>query len=318
MKNIKQIETYLKESLQLTIRLSRPSKAQVEKLPMIITDAFEMMVADMYGQQVMLVQDKTKLYSPMQLRKMATLIAEKTGLRCIYVLDTITGYNQSRMIKQGINFIIPGKLMFMPELLIDIRPIRNSFDMESKMPATAQVIVLYHLECQTIVNKTIADIADVLGVSYATCNKALTWLRGHDLATETKVGKQKLMSLDTDKWAVWNKALPYMYSPVERILYHDSEVHYLSGYNALAEYSHLAHTDEKVREWDGPVPPCFTKEENDVKIEIWRYSPEVLSDTGVVDPLSLYLILKDDEDERVSMELDYMLHQILDNNGRIE
>ena len=318
MKNVKQIETYLKESLQLAIRLSRPSKVQIEKLPMIITDAFEMMVADMYGQQVMFVQDKTKQYSPMQLRKMAALIAEKTSLWCIFVFDTITGYNQLRMIKQGVNFIVPGKLMFMPELLIDIRPIRNSLDLESKMPATAQVIVLYHLECQTIVNKKIADIADMFSVSYATCNKALTWLRGHDLAIETKIGKQKLISLDTDKWALWNKALPYMYSPIERILYNDREVHYMSGYNALAEYSHLAHTDEKVCEWDGPVPPYFSKEENDVKIEIWRYSPEVLSNTGVVDPLSLYLILKDDEDERVSMELDYMLHQTLDNNGRTE
>ncbi len=318
MKNVKQIETYLMKSLQLAIHLSRPSKEQIEKLPMIVTDAFYLMVADMYGQQVMFVQDKTGQYSPAQLRKMAALITEKIGLRCIYVFETITSYNQSRLIKQRVNFIIPGKLMFLPELLIDIRPMRKSFDLESKMPATAQVIVLYHLECQPIVNRTIASISDVLGVSYATCNKALTWLRGHDLASETKVGKQKFISLDTDKWAVWNKALPYMYTPVERVLYHDSEVHYLSGNNALAHYSHLAHTEEKVCEWDAPALQCFTKEENDVKIEIWRYSPEVLSNTGVVDPLSLYLILKDDEDERISMELDYMLHQVLDNNGRIE
>ena len=47
-------------------------------------------------------------------------------------------------------------------------------------------------------------------------------------------------------------------------------------------------------------------------MEVWRYSPALLSNTTVVDPLSLYLILKDDEDERVSMELDYMLHQVLD------
>ncbi len=318
MKNVKQIETYLMKSLQLAIHLSRPSKEQIEKLPMIVTDAFYLMVADIYGQQVMFVQEKTGQYSPVQLRKMAALITGKIGLRCIYVFDTITSYNQSRLIKQRVNFIIPGKLMFLPELLIDIRPMRKSFDLESKMPAYAQVIVLYHLECQPIVNRTIASISDVLGVSYATCNKALTWLRGHDLASETKVGKQKFISLDTDKWAVWNKALPYMYTPVERVLYHDSEVHYLSGYNALAHYSHLAHTEEKVCEWDAPALPCFTKEENDVKIEIWRYSPEVLSNTGVVDPLSLYLIWKDDEDERISMELDYMLHQVLDNNGRIE
>ena len=82
----------------------------------------------------------------------------------------------------------------------------------------------------------ITDIARKLSISYATCNKALTWLRGHELATETKVGKQKLISLEIDKWTIWKKALPFMYSPVERVLYTDTEVRYLSGYNALAEY----------------------------------------------------------------------------------
>ena len=71
-------------------------------------------------------------------------------------------------------------------------------------------------------------------------------------------------------------------------------------------------TDEQVFAWGDAVPDSFSKEENDVIVEIWRYHPQTLSNTGVVDPLCLYLILKDDDDERVSMELDYMLHQALD------
>ena len=312
MKNRKQIECYLRECLQVEVNLTKLPKTQTDRLPMVITGAFDLMVGDLYGQQVVLAKDKTGQYTPMLLRKVAGLIGEKTNLHCVFVLEQLTGYNQSRLIKQGVNFIVPGKLMFMPELLIDIRPIRNSFDQDSKMPVMAQVIVLYHLERQSIIEMAITDIARKLSISYATCNKALTWLRGHELATETKVGKLKLISLGIDKWTIWNKALPFMYSPVERVLYTDTEVRYLSGYNALAEYSHLAHTDEDVRAWYGRVPPHFTKEENKTKVEVWRYNPALLSNTTVVDPLSLYLILKDDEDERVSMELDYMLHQVLD------
>lgn len=312
MKNKKQIECYLKECLQVEANLTKLPKILADRLPMVITGAFDLMVGSLYGQRVVFAKDKTEQYTPLQLRKVAVLIGEKTGLHSIFILEQLTSYNQSRLIKQGVNFILPGKIMFMPELLIDIRPIRNSFDQDSKMPVMAQVIVLYHLECQPIIGMTITDIAETLGVSYATCNKALTWLRGHELATETKVGKHKLISLEEDKWSVWKKAFLFMYSPIERILYTDTDVHYLSGYNALAEYSHLAHTNEDVRAWHGRVPSYFTKEENKTKVEVWRYSPALLSKTAVVDPLSLYLILKDDEDERVSMELDYMLHQILD------
>lgn len=244
MNNKKQIECYIKECLQIDIHLTKMPKAQADKLPMVITGAFDLMVGYIYRQQVIFAKDKTAQYTPLQLRKVAGLICDKTGLHCVFVVDQLSSYNQSRLIKQGVNFILPGKLMFMPELLIDIRPIRNRFNQDSKMPITAQVIMLYHLERQPIRQAAIADIAKKSGVSYATCNKALTWLRGHELATETKAGKRKLISIDKDKRAVWEKALPFMYSPVERILYTDAEVSYQSGYNALAAYSHLAHTEE--------------------------------------------------------------------------
>ena len=45
-------------------------------------------------------------------------------------------------------------------------------------------------------------------------------------------------------------------------------------------------------------------------IEVWKYDPALLSETGVVDKLSLYLLLKDYEDERVQIELDNMIKDI--------
>ena len=231
----------------------------------------------------------------------------------MFVFEQISSYNQTRMIQQGVDFIVIGKLMYMPGLLIDMRPVRATFDQTRKMPATAQLIVLYHIECEAIIEQTIDEIAKKMGVSYATCNKAITWLRGHDLAQDTKVGKQKLISLSENKSAVWQKALEYMYSPVERVMYTDREVGLLSGYNALATYSQLVRTDERVYAWAEKIPATFSQEENAVQVQIWRYDPKVLSRTGVVDPLSLYLTLRGDEDERVSMELDYVVKTVVNS-----
>ena len=40
-----------------------------------------------------------------------------------------------------------------------------------------------------------------------------------------------------------------------------------------------------------------------VELEIWRYPPETLANDGVVNPLQLYLSLKDTHDERVQQVL---------------
>lgn len=308
----KQIESYIQKCLQLQIKLAKPPKKQIDTLPMIIGGAFELMVTEMYGKQVVFAQNKTGTYSPVQLRKVANLISEKWETNCVFVYEQISGYNQTRMIQQGLNFIVVGKLMYMPELLIDMRPIRNAYDQRQKMPPTAQMIVLYHLERELIVEQQISDIADKMRVSYATCNKAISWLRGHGLAHETKDGKWKLISLDANKREVWEKALEYMYSPVEKVLYAAQETGMLSGYNALAHYTHLVRTDERVYAWCGKIPATFSQEENAVQMQIWRYDPGVLSEDGVVDPLSLYLTLREDEDERVSMEMEEMVSKILD------
>ena len=313
MKSKEHIEQYVQECLQVRIQLNNPTKQQIDALPMVITGAFELLVGELYGKQVLFAQDKTGTYSPMQLKKVASLIGEKLGIESVFVFEQISGYNQTRLIQQQVNFIVIGKSMYMPGLLIDMRPVRLAFDQQSKMPATAQLIVLYHLECEMIVEQRMVDIAERMGVSYATCNKAITWLRGHGLAIETKEGKQKLISLGEDKGEVWKKALEYMYSPVERVMYTDKEVGLLSGYNALAAYSQLVRTDEKVYAWAEKIPAAFSQEENAVQVQIWRYDPKVLSRTGVVDPLSLYLTLRGDEDERVSWELEEMVREIVNS-----
>ena len=47
-----------------------------------------------------------------------------------------------------------------------------------------------------------------------------------------------------------------------------------------------------------------------MEIEIWKYDPELLARKGVVDPLSLYMSMKNTKDERVEMmALDTLLEK---------
>ena len=53
------------------------------------------------------------------------------------------------------------------------------------------------------------------------------------------------------------------------------------------------------------------KEFGEHVVEVWRYDPKLLGENGMVDRLSLYLSLRDTEDERVRKEVKKL---IIDNS----
>lgn len=88
-----------------------------------------------------------------------------------------------------------------------------------------------------------------------------------------------------------------------------------AGYPALTELSDLTPDGEpvfamslqearklddgKIRKYDGS------------KIEIWRYDPRPLAMNGRIDPLSLYMSLKDSPDARIQIALANLLEKVL-------
>jgi hypothetical protein len=54
----------------------------------------------------------------------------------------------------------------------------------------------------------------------------------------------------------------------------------------------------------------MNKEYGDIKVEVWKYSPALLSEDEWADRLSLYLCMKDSEDERIQMECDTLIEEM--------
>jgi len=67
-----------------------------------------------------------------------------------------------------------------------------------------------------------------------------------------------------------------------------------------------------LEEWleQGTMTGCPDAEEADAKIEVWSYEPKLLGDSDIVDPLSPYLILRHDADERVQQQLERLMEAI--------
>ena len=54
---------------------------------------------------------------------------------------------------------------------------------------------------------------------------------------------------------------------------------------------------------------CPGPEDADLKMEVWAYNGQLFADNGFVDPLSLYLSLRNYPDERVQQQLERLINE---------
>ena len=60
----------------------------------------------------------------------------------------------------------------------------------------------------------------------------------------------------------------------------------------------------RVKQQDPDFTELDALEPDAIELQIWRYSPDPMAHNSVVDPLSLYLSLRDSEDERIITALE--------------
>lgn len=107
-----------------------------------------------------------------------------------------------------------------------------------------------------------------------------------------------------------------MSSPIERILFADTKPvgGLMAGETAMGHYTMLAEPATpvvaigKVAAKENAA--LMNKEYGDIKVEVWKYSPALLSEDGYADRLSLYLCMKDSEDERIQIECDSLIEEM--------
>jgi hypothetical protein len=132
------------------------------------------------------------------------------------------------------------------------------------------------------------------------------------------VSRSRWLRMAQSPEQIWDRAMPALRSPVKRSVWVINECSaakrpgQLAGLSALARHSMLiepkwpvyalsaadwkAATDAGVREIPEPVAGAQ-------EWQLWRYSPALIPDAAMVDPLSLMLSLKDDPDDRVQLAL---------------
>lgn len=290
-------------------------KSLTKKVPVAVLGGYQLYHCTLLGVDVCLMFAKEE-FSPAQIHKQALLVQNALGMYAVAVLNDVKSYNIQRLTASKTNFIVPGKQMFLPSLMIVLKnPKSIDTDVSETIPPIAQCIILYHIQCQCINGMTATELAMTFSVSYATVNRAFRWLQKNGLAKlDGKKGKSLTFLFEGKD--LWEHALPYLATPVEKTVKTSKSIEGITcGIEALASFTMLAEPEYSctaiTKETAHNLGEFLNNDFGDNEVEIWRYNPLALAaDSRCVDTLSLYLSLRHNDDERIQIELDNLISTV--------
>lgn len=118
-------------------------------LPIYISQVYKAYDAILFDKNIVLAEKINEDdFSVLQTEKHLQLIRNVVGKTVVLVLENLQSYNRKRLIERGINFIVPDKQLFLPELLINLSENYSHPKTKQKnknlMPSS-QFLLLYHI-----------------------------------------------------------------------------------------------------------------------------------------------------------------------------
>ena len=315
---------YLNNVLGVVLEIADDS-VQVPKLPYYLKAGNQFATGMIDGRECLLIIPDV-LADGSALARRTKEINEKTGKMTLLVLDNIDTVRRRIMITNRTNFIVPGKQAYLPSMgaVFKERGLAQTVNPERLMlsPA-AQVLLLWHIQRETLEGGNISEIAKNFPYSVKTVSVAVKELEQAGICTIQGDNSGKTLHF-LPKGEVWDTAYPMLTSPIQEILYSDDisvipvEMRFVTYDKALTAYTFMADFDKKafaVNKNNETIKElkasgALNAVEGLYRIEFWKYDPALLAEDGTVDPLSLALCYKDSDDERVADELKIMVNRI--------
>ena len=264
--------------------------------------------------------------TPSEYRNQVDQLAQKAGGQVVLVLPSVSSTVRNRMVQMNVPFIVPDAQVFLPIAMINLQEAHGSIlpGKGEVLSPTAQVLVLRQILRGGLDAASSKQVAELMGYSEMAISKARTELEVNRLCTIVRKGKEIHARFNLSAQALWKDALPVLRTPVAKRHWIQSKGPVadarLAGISALARVSDLA--EDAIPTYamkkqafqslleQGKVHGCPDRHEAHAWIEAWNYAPALLADGPAVDPLSLYLSLREDPDERVQLAMSSMMEDL--------
>jgi len=320
---------YIQEALGQNISPKIFTKEQYGRFPFYISSLYQLYNAKLFDRELVfakLLNDNIESINQIEthFRLMSNDIAENIVL----LVYNIEAFKRKRLIEKGINFIIPGKQIYLPALLVDLKESYTGYKAKKNiLTPSAQCILIHQIlhRDENFEKKPLKEIAKMFNYSGTAISKAADNLKHIGLCT-IQGTKEKFIHFNGEISELWKNALPLMESPIHKRVYVDEippKVYLKSYTSALPEYTDMNPSKQEYYAIEKNLFFTYLKENrlvnlNDFEgqycLEVWKYDPVLLinnTEMNVVDPLSLYLSLKDNKDERIEAALEQIINKFI-------
>ena len=322
---ILQLKRYLETISGVSPRLQ---PVEVSHLPLFLRNRYKFYSAELFGRPWCLAQEDTSWDpgSAGEYEKQVETLRPLLNAPVVFILPALLSNTRSRMVQKGIPFIVPGSQAFLPGAIVDLRErfAKPGGKGRPSFTPTAQLVLLYHLEREPLSGLPLKSIAERLHYSAMMLSKVKDELEEAGICEVERVGRSMALKFSAANRALWNLAQERMVSPVQKTRWvqwkNPGYPALLSGISALSRRTMIS--DDRLptyalgprmlESWleKGFVTGCADSEEATASIEVWSYEPKLLGNDESVDPLSLYLSLRNSPDERVHQQLERLIEEV--------
>ncbi len=321
---IHEIQNYLDHAAGLAVS-PRPWPGAV-RLPPFLCDRYDLYEVRLHDTPCLLMVDRGEHNEPAAaVRKHVDQVQQRWDGPVVLVRRAMAAYSRKRLIEQRVPFIVPGNQMYLPPLGIDLREhFRKDRAKRPQLRPSSQA-VLIHILLHGGTDFGLAELASALGYSAMTLSRSLDELESAQLVDTHQQGRQRRVRVVNTRQQIWQQAQPYLRNPVQKrhwaLPADESKLPGpLAGLTALAAYTDLAEPPNVVvslsrEDWHlcqqrGELRAVEAAEPDAMQVELWAYSPTTFGTQGRVDRLSLYLSLRNTQDERVEAALETMMGEM--------
>mgnify|MGYP001082379824 CR=1 FL=1 len=241
----------------------------------------------------------------------------------VLCFERLTAYQRKALIEQRLSFIVPGSQVYLPCLGVVLQERMASGQKKvTHLSAGAQSLLLHLLYQKSAEPKSKVELSRQIGTSGMNVTRGVQELSNVGLVKTERAGRCDYVSLMYSGRQAYEKAIPYLISPVLKRIFvkgPDNSLELpLSGETALAEMTTLnppavnckaigRHQYRDIQNSLEPVDPAWSIRQDYTELEIWKYDPQPLARCGMVDVISLAVSLSAQTDERVQLAVDEML-----------
>jgi hypothetical protein len=318
------IKNYLNDIFGEQVSMVATPEEQINKIPYYIGSMYTLWNGELLNRHVYFAVYKAgNLLTSEQYKKHMDILQGILEAPVILVLKGTESYNRNRLIQKKVNFILENKQLFLPALLVDLKDyLKPVTARKEHLTPAAQYLLLFHIQKQNLNGATYKHVTEVVHYTYLTISRAVENLISFGLC-KTEGGKEKFLMFEENRKELWQKALPFLTSPIKRTIFINDELperfRILTGINALAHYTDIGGDlmdqyaisvrDFQLLHKEGKVQ-MFSEYDGRYNVELWKYLPITAENEEYVDKLSLYLIFQTTNNERVEIELEKMLENI--------